>query len=82
MAAFHNFNVTVKDIIVNEQEHKAVIWCSSTASSVIGPYSNEYMLLIYMTPDGTMVEKILEFVDSRLSVEFFPKLKAHFESGK
>lgn len=69
----------VKDLIVDEKNHKVAIWGASTADSVIGPYSNEYMVTIYLTKEGDKVEKILEFVDSLKSASFFTKLAAHLE---
>jgi ketosteroid isomerase-like protein len=73
MPLFRNFTVTVKDLIEDPVANKVAIWASSTADTDIGPYANEYMLVLYFNSDYK-VDKILEFVDSASSKEFFGKL--------
>jgi len=44
---------------------------SSTADTDIGPYGNEYALIMHFTDDGTKVTKFAEYVDSAYSINFF-----------
>ncbi|ORY71826.1 uncharacterized protein BCR38DRAFT_418164 [Pseudomassariella vexata] len=77
--AFKSFKVVVQDVFEDEKENKVVVWAESTADSVIGPYANEYMLAFYFNEAGDKVVRMLEFVDSKNSAVFFPKLKGWFE---
>jgi hypothetical protein len=52
---------------------------SSTAETPVGPYGNEYALVLKFSEDGSKVEKFEEFVDSGYSEKFFAKLA---EAGK
>jgi hypothetical protein len=78
LKAFRNFHVTVKDTIIDEKEMKVSIWASSTADTDIGPYKNEYVLILKCGEDGK-VKWIGEFVDSNVGVTFFPKLRKFLE---
>ncbi|KAI8627722.1 hypothetical protein F5Y19DRAFT_163567 [Xylariaceae sp. FL1651] len=74
---FKDFKVTVQDLVEDAHENKVVVWARSTASTEIGPYKNEYMLLFEFNEAGDKITKFLEFVDSANSVVFFPKLRDH-----
>lgn len=75
MPAFKNFHLTVKNTVVDEQARKVVLHASSTATTDLGDYSNEYMLVLHMIEDGTKVVLFEEFVDSKYSAEFLPRLR-------
>ncbi|KAI1349545.1 hypothetical protein F5Y01DRAFT_183670 [Xylaria sp. FL0043] len=77
MPHFQNFTVTINDVYEDTQENKVVFWAQSEASTEIGPYTNEYVLIMYMNEAGDKITKFLEFVDSSNSVNFFPKLREH-----
>ncbi|KAF2965227.1 hypothetical protein GQX73_g8350 [Xylaria multiplex] len=77
MPYFKDFTVTIDDVIEDPAQNKVAIWARSTASTDIGPYSNEYIVILYMNEAGDKVTKFLEFVDSSNSVVFFPKLREH-----
>ncbi|KAI0909428.1 hypothetical protein F4823DRAFT_426470 [Ustulina deusta] len=77
MPGFEDFAVTVNDMVEDARENKVVMWASSTASTEIGPYVNEYVIILYMNEAGDKVTKFLEFVDSSYSVAFFPRLREH-----
>ncbi|RWA03130.1 hypothetical protein EKO27_g11975 [Xylaria grammica] len=77
MPHFKNFTVTVDDIIEDPGENKVAIWARSSASTEVGPYSGEYVLILYMNEGGDKITKLLEFVDSSHTVTFFPKLWEH-----
>jgi ketosteroid isomerase-like protein len=55
--------------------HKSIIHASSTAETKIGPYANEYMLVLKFTKDGKKVTEFNEFVDSAYSEPFFKALE-------
>ena len=48
---------------------------SSKATTDLGDYANEYMIILYMTEDGSKVERFLEFVDSAYSKDFMGRLR-------
>ena len=75
MAAFQHFHVIVHDSIVDEPARKVVLYASSTASTTLGPYNNEYMLVLHMTEDGRKVEKFYEFVDSAYTADYMSRLR-------
>lgn len=75
MPAFQKFHVIVHDTIVDEAARKVVLRASSTATTALGPYNNEYTLILHMTEDGRKVEKFYEFVDSRYSADYMPRLR-------
>jgi hypothetical protein len=79
---FKNFHVTVIDIFEDAPNNKVALHISSTADSLVGPYRNEYMFLMYMTPDHKKVEKLMEFVDSNASIKQINKLTALSEEQK
>lgn len=81
MPAFRNFHVTVKNTIVDEEARKVAMHASSAAMTDLGDYSNEYMLVLHMTEDGKKVVRFEEFVDSKYSMEFLPRLREHL-AGK
>jgi ketosteroid isomerase-like protein len=73
---FREFTPTVKDVFEDDDANKVTVWVTSTASTPIGPYHNEYFLALYFTEDQTKVETFLEYVDAGLSTKFFPLLDA------
>ncbi|KAF6219620.1 hypothetical protein HO133_004089 [Letharia lupina] len=75
MSAFRDFDVTVHDTIVDEEARKMVMHASSTGTTALGPYNNDYTLILHMTEDGRKVEKFYEFVDSAYTVDYMPRLQ-------
>lgn len=57
------------------ETRKCIIHASSTADSIIGPYANEYALIMTFTEDRKQVVEFKEFVDSAYSKEFFAALE-------
>lgn len=77
MPAFKDFHLTVANTVVDEEARQVVMHASSTASTEIGEYKNEYILVLHMTEDVTQVELVEEFVDSKYGSEFMARLRAH-----
>ncbi|CAF9922926.1 hypothetical protein IMSHALPRED_005803 [Imshaugia aleurites] len=75
MPAFKDFHMTARDIVVDETARKVVMHAFSTASTALGPYENEYTLILHMSEDGRKVEKFYEFVDSAYSVDYMARLR-------
>jgi len=75
--AFRNFRIEVNDIIEALNNEKVVVWGKSTAETDIGPYSNEYLLIFYLNDKGDKVTRFLEYVDSAVVLDFFPRLRKH-----
>ncbi|KAL8934838.1 MAG: hypothetical protein Q9211_005018 [Gyalolechia sp. 1 TL-2023] len=75
LPAFQGFHLTVHDIVIDQAAHKAVMHLSSTASTPIGEYHNEYMITLHMTEDGCQIDKFEEFVDSKYSADFMPRVR-------
>jgi hypothetical protein len=74
---FKNFTVDVIDAYVDEDANKVALQAASTATSVIGPYANEYVIMMKMTECKTQVYEVREFVDSEASSNFFPNLTSY-----
>ncbi|KAL8728176.1 MAG: hypothetical protein Q9166_005570 [cf. Caloplaca sp. 2 TL-2023] len=81
MRPFRNFNLTVHDTVVDEAALKVVLYMTSTASTDIGDYQNEYMLKLHMTEDRCKVDKFEEFVDSAYSAKYMAKLQRHLSQS-
>lgn len=77
MPVFHDFHPEIHEIVEDEPGNKVMMWVSSKAQSLIGPYNNEYTILLYFNEAGDKVKKIVEFVDSAYSKDFFTRLRAH-----
>jgi ketosteroid isomerase-like protein len=65
----------VLEEIHDADAHKSIIHASSTAETKIGPYANEYMLILTFTENGKKVTRFDEYVDSANSKEFFAALE-------
>lgn len=50
---------------------------SSTATTDLGDYNNEYILVLHITEDGTKVHRFEEFMCSKYSTEFLQRLREH-----
>ena len=75
MPHFRSFTVTVHDTVIDEVARKVVMRASSTAETDIGPYANEYVIVLRMTEDGRLVERFDEFNDSAFIRGFLPRLR-------
>jgi len=75
MPLLKGFTVTVHEVVESKEEKKVMMWASSVADSPIGPYKNEYCLILFFNETGDKLVKFLEFVDSKWSTEFFAKMR-------
>ncbi|KAL8723561.1 MAG: hypothetical protein Q9225_000196 [Loekoesia sp. 1 TL-2023] len=83
LPAFRGFCLTIRDTVIDEPARKVVMHLTSTASTDLGKYHNEYMMTLHMTKDGCKVDKFEEFVDSKYSADFMPRLRDFlFQSNK
>lgn len=78
---FDNFTVTVTDTYVDEAKNQVAVQCFSKANSVLGPYGNEYVIMMKMTACQEEVYEVREFVDSEASAMFFPNLTEYIANG-
>ncbi|KAL8650740.1 MAG: hypothetical protein Q9226_005016 [Calogaya cf. arnoldii] len=74
MVPFRDFQLTVHDTVVDEAARKVIMHMTSTASTDIGKYCNEYILKLPMTEDCRKVDKFEEFVHSGYSAKFMADL--------
>ena len=81
MPAFRDFRLKVHDTVVDEAARKVMMHASSTATTDLGPYKNEYVVILHMTDDGRKVERFEEYVDSAYSTDYMPRLREHL-AGK
>ncbi|KAI0396162.1 hypothetical protein F5Y17DRAFT_420636 [Xylariaceae sp. FL0594] len=82
MPYFEAFTAEVLDLVEDAAHNKVTVWARSTASTPIGPYANEYMLLFHMNEAGDKITRFYEFVDTVQSNTFFPRLREHIAAQK
>lgn len=81
MPYFANFTVTIVDTYVDEANKRVAMQALGSADSVIGPYRNEYVVMMKMTEDQAKVWEVREFIDSEVRAAFFPELTAYIAMG-
>lgn len=69
--------ITVQTTVHDADTHTCMMHATSTADTEIGPYVNEYALVLFFMHDGGKVVRLLEYVDSAYSLPFFARLAAH-----
>ncbi|CAJ2507947.1 Uu.00g091330.m01.CDS01 [Anthostomella pinea] len=74
---FRDFKVEVNEVFEDDRANNVVLWARSTATTDIGPYANEYMLIFHFNEAGDKVTRFFEWVDSANTQAFFPKLREH-----
>ncbi|PSR79371.1 hypothetical protein BD289DRAFT_485587 [Coniella lustricola] len=75
MPLFKNFNPKIIDIVDDEKANKVAVWCESTADSVVGPYTNEYVITMHFNETCDKVVRFYEFVDSHRAKTHFAQLR-------
>lgn len=61
-------------MVEDPRDNKMAVWACSTSDTAIGPYTNEYVLLLWFNEAGDKVERFVEFVDSDYSRSMFTRL--------
>lgn len=88
---FHNFELEVQETIEDARARKVVLFLCARADTVVGEYRNEYVWVLEFegVGDGVgeggegeggdgvgpRIVRQVEFVDSVMARDFFPKLK-------
>ncbi len=78
-AIFHNFSLTVDDVVEDKPAHRITMWCKARADTAAGEYVNEYVWLLNFDASGEKITSSKEFSDSAMARDFFPKLTAAME---
>lgn len=73
-AIFHNFSLTINDLIEDKDAQRICLWLSAKADTLAGEYVNEYMWLLDFDAEGEILSS-KEFSDSVMEREFYPKLR-------
>lgn len=81
MPYFANFTVNITDTFVDEANNRVAMQARGSADSVIGPYRNEYVVMMKMTEEQDKVWEVREFIDSEVRAAFFPELTAYIAMG-
>ncbi|KAI4670300.1 uncharacterized protein J4E79_000581 [Alternaria viburni] len=78
---YENFTARVLQETHDPEAHTCIIHARSTATTAIGPYGNEYALILTFTEDGTKVKYFDEFVDSAYTLDYGRRLTAALANG-
>ena len=73
-AIFHNFSLTITDLIEDKEARQICMHLNARADTVAGEYVNEYMWLLEFDSMGK-ISSSKEFSDSVMEREFYPKLR-------
>jgi hypothetical protein len=74
MKNFHLKLLEGVDPIVDVDARKAVLHLTSSAETPLGPYKNTYIFTFHFTEDGTQIDHVLEFADTKTVSEFVPAI--------
>ncbi|KAF4547595.1 SnoaL-like domain-containing protein [Elsinoe fawcettii] len=66
--------MTIDDYISVPDERKVVCRSSMTASTAVGPFSNEYVWFFDFDEEGKQITNIVEFLDSAVTQELRAKI--------
>lgn len=64
--------------VIDEQNRRVVLYVKSKADTLVGVYENSYVWDLKISEDGTKVDYILEFADSKTIAEFGARVEAAF----
>ena len=81
-AIFHNFSLTVDELVEDTANHRICMWLSARADTSAGEYVNEYVWLLDFDETGKKIIRTKEFSDSLMARDFFPKLKAAMDKHR
>lgn len=57
-------------------QRSSAVHVLNNATSVIGPYENEYVFMLYFDESGEKIVRIVEMVDSKYASEFLGRAEA------
>jgi hypothetical protein len=84
-----NLNIFIadgEDMIVDDVSRKVVLPLQATGETDHGPYTNEYMMVLKMTEDGTQIKEVVEFIDSAtvrdLAASMASQIKEAYGTGE
>ena len=63
-----------EEMTVDEVARKVLLPLKSIGETDVGPYNNEYMIVLKMTEDGSEIREIFEFLDSNYILGILAKL--------
>ncbi|MCJ1360871.1 MAG: hypothetical protein MMC33_010880 [Icmadophila ericetorum] len=83
---FQNFELTLNEVVEDREQGKICLWLNASADTKAGRYENEYIWWLEFEDaeeegggdgqGGAKIKRQMEFVDSVMQKEFFPKLRA------
>ncbi|KAL2826211.1 hypothetical protein BDW59DRAFT_161050 [Aspergillus cavernicola] len=78
LTSHHRFRIIDKsNILVDEAAKKVMLRGRVTADTVVGPYENDYIYILRMTEDCTLVDEIWYFYDTLRIQELLDRLAAN-----
>ncbi|CAK3734884.1 Hypothetical predicted protein [Lecanosticta acicola] len=75
----HDWTFTADNILYDVAARKSCFHATSSATSPVGPFGNEYSFFLWFSEDGEEITRIEEMVDSAYSKEYFARLTAHMK---
>ncbi|CBF87245.1 predicted protein [Aspergillus nidulans FGSC A4] len=80
---FYNFQLRVKDgaePVIDEPARKVVLHIEGKGDSLVGRFETEYVYILQINEEGTMVEDFFQFADSATRDAWGKKIEAHFSA--
>jgi len=71
----HYVQMEMFDLTVDLQQRKTACWSSLSATTPVGPYSNEYAWFLTFDETGKKITAITEFIDTKRAEEIRAALK-------
>ncbi|KAF2762824.1 hypothetical protein EJ05DRAFT_16639 [Pseudovirgaria hyperparasitica] len=73
-SVFADFTLELESFVIDPSARSFMLYGRGIAHTPIGTYRNEYACRVRASPDGSAVEEVVEFVDSKVTEEFFGRL--------
>lgn len=67
--------MTIEDYMAVPSERRAVCRTSLSATTPVGPYSNEYVWFLKFDESGEKIVSIVEFFDSKAAAEVLARFR-------
>lgn len=77
MPIFKDWTLTAYDVVEDQKANKVVIYAGSTATTPVGEYKNEYIVLVETNDSQDQIVHVKEFVDSGISEAYFVKMREY-----